>query len=140
MNALAGWVKAMRNAEDGQDHAGLELDDPEVGLNGDGGTGGDFEEEVAGRAGGSLLDASEKARFRSRWDSVQAGFVDDPRRAVEQADIAVDAVVQRIGEALTEERDRLARSWDGGSAQPNTEDLRLTMHEYRSFLEKLLAH
>lgn len=139
MNALAGWVKAMRNAEDGQDLAELELDDPEMGLNGDGGPGGDPDEETAGRTGDSLLDASERARVRSRWDSVQAGFVDDPRRAVEQADIAVDAVVQRIGEALTEERDRLARTWDGGSVQPSTEDLRLTMHEYRSFLEKLLA-
>lgn len=129
----------MRNADDGQDPVGLELEDPDIEGNGDVGVRGAPGPDGDGRTGAPLLDASEKARLRSRWDSVQAGFVDDPRRAVEQADIAVDAVVQRIGEALTEERDRLARSWDGGSAQPSTEDLRLTMHEYRSFLERLLA-
>ena len=33
-----------------------------------------------------LLPDEETKDFRVRWDAIQVGFVDDPRRAVEQAD------------------------------------------------------
>src|SRR6185369_522619 len=33
-----------------------------------------------------LFPESEAGELRRRWDSVQASFVDEPRRAVEQAD------------------------------------------------------
>lgn len=92
-----------------------------------------------GSPAGSLLDADDASRMRGRWESVQAGFVDDPRRAVEQADLVVDMVVQRIAKALAEERDRLARSWDRRDGSTSTEDLRLAIQRYRSFLERLLT-
>jgi hypothetical protein len=36
-----------------------------------------------------LLSPDEAKEFRSRWDTIQGGFVDEPRRAVEQADSLV---------------------------------------------------
>ena len=41
----------------------------------------------AGAAGtGPLLDTADTEGFRARWTDVQTGFVDAPRRSVEQAD------------------------------------------------------
>src|SRR5437667_2967208 len=34
----------------------------------------------------SLFAGNEAQQFRGRWSDIQAGFVDEPRRAVEQAD------------------------------------------------------
>ena len=34
----------------------------------------------------ALLSAKEEEDFRSRWNIIQTGFVDEPRRAVEEAD------------------------------------------------------
>jgi hypothetical protein len=36
-----------------------------------------------------LFSADQAKEFRVRWDTIQAGFVDEPRRAVEQADSLV---------------------------------------------------
>ena len=35
---------------------------------------------------GPLFSSTEANQLRGRWDAIQVGFVDEPRRAVEQAD------------------------------------------------------
>ena len=83
--------------------------------------------------------------FRQRWDSVQAGFVDDPRRAVEDADALVAETMQRLAETFAQERKRLeqefARQPDGsGTASAvGTEELRIALRHYRSFFKRLLS-
>src|SRR5579864_2308706 len=56
----------------------------------------------AGANGGEestpLFSADELREFRSRWDVIQVGFVDEPRRAVEQADGLVASTVKRLAE------------------------------------------
>ena len=47
-----------------------------------------------------LLVADETHTFRSRWDSIQTGFVDEPRRSVEQADGLVAEVMKRLARHL----------------------------------------
>jgi len=42
-----------------------------------------------------LFSESEMGDFRSQWSKVQTGFVDEPRRTVEEADKLVAAVMQR---------------------------------------------
>lgn len=86
----------------------------------------------------SLLPAEEVADLRTRWDQIQTGFVDEPRRAVEDADALVAAAMQRLAETFAAERSQLEAAWDQGS-DVSTEDLRIALQRYRSFFGRLLA-
>jgi len=85
-----------------------------------------------------LLVADETHTFRSRWDSIQTGFVDEPRRSVEQADSLVAEVMKRLAETFAEERSKLEGQWSRGD-NVSTEDLRLALQRYRSFFDRLLS-
>jgi hypothetical protein len=61
-----------------------------------------------------LFSADRVQELRTRWDSVQAGFVDEPRRAVAEADRLVDEVVKGFTDVFTREREKLERQWDRG--------------------------
>jgi hypothetical protein len=85
-----------------------------------------------------LLGSDEASGFRTRWDSVQAQFVDDPRHAVEEADHLVAEAIQRLAQVFADERADLERQWDRGD-DISTEDLRVSLQRYRSFFQRLLA-
>ena len=84
-----------------------------------------------------LFSGSETGDFRSQWSKVQTGFVDEPRRTVEDADKLVAAVMQRLAEGFANERSALEKQWDSGN-NVSTEDLRLALQRYRSFFDRLL--
>lgn len=85
-----------------------------------------------------LFPEDELHNFRARWDQVQTSFVDEPRKAVEDADNLVASVVKRIAEQFASEREKLEARWDKGD-QINTEDLRQAFRSYRSFFDRLLS-
>jgi hypothetical protein len=87
---------------------------------------------VAEESTAPLFPGAEATELRTRWDAVQVGFVDEPRRAVEQADGLVAAAMKRLAEIFAEERSRLEGQWDRGDSV-STEDLRLALRRYRSF-------
>jgi len=76
--------------------------------------------------------------LRTRWKDIQTGFVDEPRKAVQQADELVAQAIKSLAERFAEERNRLEQSWDRGD-QVNTEDLRVALQTYRSFFHRLLS-
>jgi uncharacterized glyoxalase superfamily metalloenzyme YdcJ len=76
--------------------------------------------------------------LRSRWDRIQTGFVDEPRRSVEQADELVAQAIKRLAEGFAGERSNLEGQWDRGD-NVSTEDLRLALQKYRSFFQRLLT-
>jgi hypothetical protein len=84
-----------------------------------------------------LFSESDISDLRSRWGNVQAGFVDEPRRAVEEADKLVAAVMKRLAEGFAGERSTLEKQWDRGD-NVSTEDLRVALQRYRSFFDRLL--
>lgn len=84
-----------------------------------------------------LFSESEMADFRSQWSNVQTGFVDDPRRTVEDADKLVASVMQRLAEGFANERSGLEKQWDRGE-NVSTEHLRVALQRYRSFFGRLL--
>jgi hypothetical protein len=84
-----------------------------------------------------LLSDNDIGNLRSRWSSVQAGFVDEPRRSVEQADQLVATVMQRLAEGFANERAGLEKQWDRGE-DVSTEDLRIALQRYRAFFGRLL--
>ena len=85
-----------------------------------------------------LLVSDETQTFRSHWDAIQTGFVDEPRRSVEQADGLVAEVMKRLAETFAEERSKLEGQWSRGD-NVSTEDLRLALQRYRSFFDRLLS-
>ncbi len=85
-----------------------------------------------------LLPQQEIGRFTGRWQEIQAGFVDEPRQSVEQADALVADLMQRLAASFSDERQRLEAQWDQGD-HVSTEDLRVALTRYRSFFDRLLA-
>lgn len=85
-----------------------------------------------------VFPTQEAQELRGRWDNIQAGFVDEPRRAVEQADELVAQTMKRLAESFAEERARLEGQWDRGD-DVSTEDLRIALRRYRAFFGRLLS-
>ena len=84
-----------------------------------------------------LFTEVEMEEFRGQWATLQTGFVDEPRRAVENADKLVASVMQRLAEGFANERSGLEKQWDRGD-NVSTEDLRIALQRYRSFFGRLL--
>lgn len=85
-----------------------------------------------------LVDAADAAIFTGRFRDIQAEFVDDPRRAIADAESLMADVIERINEALSAESAHLEAGLDRGS-EASTEDLRLGLQRYRDFFHRLLA-
>lgn len=85
-----------------------------------------------------LFPARDADELRTRWDSIQAGFVDEPRKAVQDADGLVASAMKRLAETFAEERSGLEKQWDRGD-DVSTEDLRVALRRYRSFFGRLLS-
>jgi hypothetical protein len=85
-----------------------------------------------------LLAGDVVNELRKRWTDIQAGFVDEPRRAVEQADGLVAEAIKRLAETFANERNQLEGQWDRGG-DVSTEDLRQALQRYRSFFSRLLS-
>jgi hypothetical protein len=85
-----------------------------------------------------LFPNNELENLRNRWKEVQTAFVDEPRRAVEQADGLVASAMKRLAEVFAEERSKLEKQWDRGDTV-STEDLRVALQRYRTFFHRLLS-
>ena len=88
-------------------------------------------------AAATLFPEKEANDFRTRWTDIQTGFVDEPRRSVEQADALVAEVIKRLANSFAEERSKLEGQWGRGD-DVSTEDLRVALRRYRSFFDRLL--
>ncbi len=86
----------------------------------------------------ALLAPDIVENLKTKWSDVQAGFVDEPRRAVKQADGLVTEAIQGLAQSFGSERARLEGQWDRGG-DVSTEDLRLALQRYRAFFSRLLA-
>jgi len=97
--------------------------------------------DEATRSGAELepLFTPEMAEtYRSRWISIQSGFVDDPRRAVRSGDELVAQIMTNLADTFAEERHRVEAQLDS-TGEGSTEELRVSLRRYRSFFERLLS-
>jgi hypothetical protein len=83
----------------------------------------------------SLLGSLDAGDIRSRFLDIQAGFIDEPRQAVEEAGRFVDNLLRQVAEALQQQRGQLT----GAADEASTEDLRLALRAYRQFVDRLLG-
>ncbi len=85
-----------------------------------------------------LLSDSEADVFLDRWREVQARFIDDPRAAVQDGDGLVTELMRSLTDRFGEQKSALEERWSSGG-QPETEQLRRALQDYRSFFERLLS-
>lgn len=76
--------------------------------------------------------------LRARWREIQTGFVEEPRRAVEQANALVGLAIQQLTDVFANEHAKIENLWRQGK-DLSTEDLRQALCRYRSFLDRLLS-
>jgi hypothetical protein len=84
------------------------------------------------------LKAAEIDELKSRWNSIQTVFVDDPNSSVKQADNLVVETLERFEQALQNQRSVLVEKWNN-QEDVSTEDFRIALQSYRSFLDSLLT-
>jgi hypothetical protein len=99
------------------------------------------EREGAGRVPSQLeplFPRIETEAYRSDWHGIQGNFVDDPKRAVEQADKLVATTIQRLASQFTTQRKLLEEGWSK-NGDASTEDLRQALRRYRAFFDRLLS-
>ena len=91
-----------------------------------------------GEALAPLFQPQETQDLRATWDTVQTGFVDDPKEAVRKADELVARVMKTLAQSFSSERSKLESQVDQ-TDQASTEDLRIALRRYRSFFQRLLS-
>lgn len=85
-----------------------------------------------------FLPEDRMEALREQWTDVQAAFVDDPRRAVQEAQSLVRTVVDELTDTFRREREGLEGQWNSGG-NADTEALRVALQRYRGFFNRLLA-
>ena len=89
-----------------------------------------------------LLPHDECDKLSTRLQHAVAGFVDEPRSAVEEADHVLEEVAARFADAVKQRRRTLRNSWQAGEGKAgdagDTEQLRLALRDYRELTERLL--
>jgi hypothetical protein len=72
---------------------------------------------------------NDTVALREEWQRVQVTFVDDPGRAVHEASVLVDRMLEEIRANLP----------SGYTRDMSTEDLRVAFQRYREFFQRLLS-
>ena len=85
-----------------------------------------------------LFPDTECYDFRARWERIQADFVDEPRRAVQEADSLVADTMKRLIDNFSGERKKMEAVWIRAD-DVSTEDLRVSLQRYRSFFNRLMT-
>jgi len=93
---------------------------------------------VGASGAGPLLPERDVEAANRRWHDIQSTFVDDPRRAIADADALVSQLVQQVTALFNAERSQFEALWDRGD-QVSTEELRVGLQRYRSFFHRLLS-
>ncbi len=85
----------------------------------------------------ALVTRDRADSYSARWDSVKGEFVDEPRRAVADADALVGELLDELQELFKQQRTQIEQGLDAD--ETSTEDLRLALRRYRSFFDRLLS-
>ena len=87
---------------------------------------------------GVLIPKRLEEELRTKWSTIQSNFVDQPRKAVEDADNLVAAAIKHIEELFATQRGDLEKKWHRGD-EVSTEELRIALQHYRQFFDHLLS-
>ena len=82
-----------------------------------------------------LVTRDRAEQYASRWNEVKGMFVDEPRQAVQQADVLVGELLDELQALFRDQRQDIEQGLD--TDETATEDLRLALRRYRSFFGRL---
>jgi hypothetical protein len=104
------------------------------------------------------LQSEERGRFRQSWNEIQSGFVDDPERSLDRADLLVIEIMRTRGYPVDDDFDRRADDLSvdhprvvqhyrearevreaSGDGAADTERKRHAITSYRSLVDALLG-
>jgi hypothetical protein len=85
----------------------------------------------------ALVTRDRAESYGARWDAVKGEFVDEPRRAVADADALVGELLDELQELFKQQRTQIEQGLDAD--ETSTEDLRVALRRYRSFFDRLLS-
>ncbi|MEV0279020.1 hypothetical protein AB0I22_21910 [Streptomyces sp. NPDC050610] len=86
----------------------------------------------------TLLPQDDRDRLLPQLRRAVNGFVDEPRSSVQEIDALYEELTARLTDLFGERRRALRASWHD-DAEPQTEELRLVLRDYRDAIERLLA-
>jgi hypothetical protein len=82
-----------------------------------------------------LFEDQEAERFRAQWRDLQAGFVDEPKSAVRDAEALVSQMLDSLTSHIAEQKQALVGEHNGD----DTEQLRVTLRRYRVLFDQILS-
>jgi len=85
-----------------------------------------------------LLPQRQVEELRARWNTIQASFVDEPRKSVQDADELVGSAIKQLEEVFFAQRAGLEKQWSRGD-EVSTENLRVALRHYRGFFDRLVS-
>jgi hypothetical protein len=81
------------------------------------------------------LSSEQTGEFKKRWREVQGDFVDDPQQAVRSAHELARGVLDALTDKIADMK--RVEAWKAGEGS-GTEDLRLSLRQYRKLVDRLL--
>ncbi|MCW2930319.1 MAG: hypothetical protein JWM19_1281 [Actinomycetia bacterium] len=84
-----------------------------------------------------VLLLADAGYLRAEWQSIRAGFIDDPRGSVAEAANVVEKAVEMLVAALRAEQDQVRHSWDGDAPGIDTESMRQALLTYQSLFNRV---
>lgn len=94
--------------------------------------------DAAAAANRPLFPEGDQEKLAQRLQQAVTEFVENPVRAVEEAEGAFDAAVDSLADALKERRREMGAQQQGGEPATRTEELRIVLQQYRDLTERLL--
>ncbi|MFF3265219.1 hypothetical protein [Streptomyces sp. NPDC002932] len=85
-----------------------------------------------------LFREADQEKLALRLQQAVTEFVENPTRAVEEAEGAFDAAVDGLAHALKERRREMDVQQQGRESGNRTEELRIVLQQYRDLTERLL--
>ncbi|MEU8626537.1 hypothetical protein [Streptomyces sp. NPDC048669] len=85
-----------------------------------------------------LFPEGDQEQLALRLRDAVTEFVESPLRAVGEAESAFDAAVDGLVSALRERRSEMNAQRQGEESETRTEELRITLQQYRDLTERLL--
>jgi hypothetical protein len=79
-----------------------------------------------------------REQLKGTWLDIQSAFIDEPRRAVQNADGLVKEILGAVSQKFESARHSLEAEWNRGE-QASTEALRVALQRYRALFDRLLS-
>ncbi len=79
-----------------------------------------------------------RQQLRGTWVDIQSAFIDEPKRAVQNADNLVKEILGAVSQKFEGARHSLEAEWNRGE-QASTESLRIALQRYRALFDRLLS-